>query len=85
MLNAEYCLLTCLLTAAGEVVEQMMMEGEKTKRKLQKVQQRRDHYARLYYQTIMELDVTRLALDRARKEISDLQTQGIVQAKPGPE
>lgn len=63
---------------AGEEVEKLILEGEKTKRKLQKLQQRRDHYARLYYQAIMELDMSRLALERARAELSDLRTQGIV-------
>ena len=63
---------------AGKEVEKLILEGEKTKRKLQKLQQRRDHYARLYYQAIMELDMSRLALERARAEINDLRTQGIV-------
>lgn len=60
----------------GEDVEQVLLEGRKTKRKLQKVQQRRDHYARLYYQALMELDMTKLELSRAHQEISELKGQG---------
>lgn len=57
-------------------MEHLLLEGQKTKRKLQKVQQRRDHYARLYYQALMELDMMKLELNRAHKEISELKGQG---------
>lgn len=57
-------------------MERLLLEGQKTKRKLQKVQQRRDHYARLYYQALMELDMTKLELSRAHQEISELKGQG---------
>ena len=66
-----------LLTSIGEDVEQLLLDGQKTKRKLQKVQQRRDHYARLYYQALMELDMTKLELSRARQEISELKNHGM--------
>lgn len=57
-------------------MEQLLLEGQKTKRKLAKVQQRRDHYARLYYQALMELDMTKLELSRAHQEITELKGQG---------
>ena len=60
-----------------EEVEHLLLEGQKAKRKLQKVLQRRDHYARLYYQAILELDATQLELSRARLEINELRAQGI--------
>ena len=66
----------CLTFAEDEEVEQLLQEGEKTKRRLQKLQQRRDHYARLYYQALLELDATRLELSRAKQEIGDLRAQG---------
>ena len=56
--------------------QELLLQGEKLKRKLQKVQQRRDHYARLYYQAIVELDATRVALSRAMSQVTELQTQG---------
>ena len=69
----------CLFSyAEDEELEQLIQEGEKTKRRLQKLQQRRDHYARLYYQALLELDATRLELTRAKQEITDLRTQGIL-------
>ena len=66
-----------MVWSAGAEVEQQLLEEEKMKRKLQKVQQRRDHYARLYYQAIVELDATRLALSRAMTQITELQAQGM--------
>lgn len=65
------------LLVVEEEVEHLLLEGQKAKRKLQKVLQRRDHYARLYYQAILELDATQLELSRARLEINELRAQGI--------
>lgn len=55
---------------------QLLLENEKTKRKLRKVQQRRDHYAKLYFQTLAELDRARTELDRAMNTIKVLRCRG---------
>ena len=54
-------------------VSQLLIENEKVQRKLRKVQQRRDHYAKLYYKTLAELDETKWELSLAKSKIKDLQ------------
>lgn len=49
-----------------------MLENERTARKLSKVCQRRDHYARLYFKTLSELEETKLKLMQAMHTIKGL-------------
>ena len=53
------------------------MENEKSSRKLEKVRQRRDHYARLYFKTLSELEETKWKLTQAMNTIKELQTRGL--------
>ena len=53
------------------------MDNEKLHRKLHKTQQRRDHYAKLYYRTLAELDETKWELSMAKEKIRELKSQGI--------
>lgn len=55
----------------------LVMENEKLRRKLHKTQQRRDHYAKLYYRTLAELDETKWALTMAKEKIREFKSQGI--------
>ena len=57
-------------------VSRLVMEREKLHRKLAKVQQRRDHYARLYYRALTELEETKLELSQAKHKIRQLQHTG---------
>lgn len=58
-------------------VEEVLLENEKVRKKLRKVQQRRDHYAKLYLQTMRELEETKWELAKAMNVIRELQqTQG---------
>ena len=54
---------------------QLVMENESLRRKHKKVQQRRDHYARLYYRCQAELDKKRWELHSAKGQIRDLRDQ----------
>lgn len=56
---------------------QLLIENEKSSRKLAKVRQRRDHYARLYFKTLSELEETKWKLTQAMNTIRDLQTRGL--------
>lgn len=55
---------------------QMLLDNERMARKLNKVRQRRDHYARLYFQTLSELEDTKWKLSQAMTTIKDLKAQG---------
>ena len=66
-----------LSPASMSSVGQLMLENERTTRKLSKVRQRRDHYARLYFNTLSELEETKWKLNQAMKTIKDLKTQGL--------
>ena len=55
---------------------QLMMQNEKLHRKVKKAQQRRDHYASLYYRTLAELDETKWELTMARNKIKEMRVQG---------
>ena len=57
-------------------LDQLLFENEKNRRKLRKVQQRRDHYAKLYFETLSELDDTKCKLERATNAIRKLKSQG---------
>lgn len=52
-------------------VSHILIENEKIHRKLRKVQQRRDHYAKLYYKTLAQLDETKWELSRANSKIKE--------------
>lgn len=51
----------------------LIAERDKLQRKLNKVQQRRDHYARLYYRTLAQLDDAKLELVQAKHKIQKFQ------------
>lgn len=57
-------------------VGQLLLENERVQRKLNKVRQRRDHYARLYFNTLSELEETKWKLNQATKTIKELKTHG---------
>ena len=61
-------------------VGQLLLENEKTKRKLRKVQQRRDYYARQYFQTLSQLEQVRAELAHAVNTIRELTGRGKSQA-----
>ena len=54
----------------------LVMENEKLRRKVKKAQQRRDHYARLYYRVLAELDETKWEVTMSRNKIRELKSQG---------
>ena len=54
----------------------LVIENEKLRRKLKKAHHRRDHYARLYYRVLAELDETKWELSVARGKIRELKSQG---------
>lgn len=56
---------------------QLLLDNERAMRKLSKVRLRRDHYARLYFQTLSQLEETKWKLSRAMNTIRELKTQGI--------
>lgn len=56
---------------------QLLLDNERAMRKLSKVRMRRDHYARLYFQTLSQLEETKWKLSRAMNTIRELKTQGI--------
>ncbi len=55
----------------------LVMENEKLRRKVKKAQQRRDHYARLYYRILTQFDETKWELTVARNKIQELKAQGV--------
>lgn len=56
---------------------QLLMDNEKASRKIVKVRQRRDHYARLYFKTLSDLEETKWKLSQAVNTIKELQTRGV--------
>lgn len=58
-------------------VGQLLLDNERAVRKLGKVRQRRDHYARLYFQTLSALEETKWKLTRAMNTIRDLKAQAL--------
>ena len=68
------CCCTCADGMSG--VGQLLLENEKTKRKLRKVQQRRDHYAKLYFQTLAQLEQVRAELAQATNAVKELRGRG---------
>ncbi len=69
---------SCLLVRADGMsgVGQLLLENERTKQKLRKVQQRRDFYAKQYFQTLQQLDHVRAELARAMNTIKELRGRG---------
>ena len=55
---------------------QLFEENERMAHKLNKVRLRRDHYARLYYQALSELDEIKWKLGHATETIRELKKQG---------
>ena len=55
-------------------VGQLLFENERVTRKLRKVQQRRDYYAKLYHDTLSELDNTKWQLASAMNTIKELRS-----------
>ncbi len=55
----------------------LVMENEKLRRKVKKAQQRRDHYARLYYRALAQFDETKWELTSARNKIQELKALGV--------
>lgn len=55
---------------------QLFEDNERVAHKLNKVRLRRDHYARLYFQTLSELDEMKWKLGRAIDTIRELKKQG---------
>jgi hypothetical protein len=66
----------CSLVAKMSSVGQLLLDNEKAVRKLSKVRQRRDHYARLYFQTLSQLEETRWKLSQAMNTIRELKEHG---------
>ncbi len=56
---------------------QLLLDNERAARKLHRVRQRRDHYARLYFQTLSQLEETKWKLEHAVHTIRDLKAQGM--------
>ena len=61
----------------------LITENEKLRHKLKKVQQRRDHYARLYYRIASETDETKWELAIAKGKIRELKAQGVCEEEGG--
>lgn len=62
---------------------QLVMQNEKLRCKLKKVQQRRDHYARLYYRSVSDADETKWELAIARGRIRELKAQSTYGGRKG--
>ena len=61
----------------------LITENEKLRHKLKKVQQRRDHYARLYYRIVSDADETKWELAIAKGKIRELKAQGVCVCEGG--
>lgn len=62
--------------ASMSSMAQLLEDNDRVAHKLNKVRLRRDHYARLYFQTLSELDQTKWKLGRATETIRELNKQG---------
>lgn len=70
------CVLSPSVVDGMSGVGQLLLENERTKQKLRKVQQRRDFYAKQYFQTLQQLDHVRAELARAMNTIKELRGRG---------
>ncbi len=67
--HCSVCVYVCVADGLGRLV----VERDKVQQKLAKVKHRRDHYARLYYRTLAQLDETKWELATAKHTIHQLQ------------
>ena len=76
-ISLDPCIVSLLPAGGMPSMGQLLIDNEKSARKLDKVRQRRDHYARLYFKTLSELEETKWKLSQAVNTIQDMQNRGM--------